>query len=153
MMSRSRFVAPGGGSGFGHGRERSAGSGVDGKGFFRGGRKRPQTIEKVSDADKVPLEIAILFDISSSTGAMFQFQQETAAKFLQDVMRPDDRATIFTIGANAALVQARADASTSAVSIKKYSADQAVTAFYDSVRIAADYLNKNAPAATRKSSS
>jgi VWFA-related protein len=124
--------------------------GLTEKDFFVAEENRPQTIEKVSDADKVPLEIAILFDISSSTGAMFQFQQETAAKFLQDVMRPDDRATIFTIGANAALVQARADASTSAVSIKNIQPTKQFTAFYDSVRIAADYLNKNAPAATRK---
>ncbi len=72
--------------------------GLTEKDFFVAEENRPQTIERVSDADKVPLEIAILFDISSSTGSMFQFQQETAAKFLQDVMRAEDRATIFTIG-------------------------------------------------------
>src|SRR5688500_3098094 len=72
--------------------------GLTEKDFFVSEENRPQTIERVSDADKVPLEIAILFDVSASTDAMFQFEQETAAKFLQEVMRPEDRATIFTIG-------------------------------------------------------
>ena len=60
---------------------------------------RPQTIENVRSADLVPLEITLLFDVSASTDSMFKFEQETAAKFLQDVMRPVDRASIFTIGA------------------------------------------------------
>jgi VWFA-related protein len=120
------------------------------KDFTVAEENRPQTIDKVSDADKVPLEIAILFDISSSTGAMFQFQQETAAKFLQDVMRPEDRATIFTIGANPVLVQARDTSEKSAISIKNIQPTKQFTAFYDSVRIAADYLEKNAPSGTRR---
>jgi VWFA-related protein len=122
------------------------------KDFFVAEENRPQTIEKVSDADKVPLEIAILFDVSSSTGPMFQFQQETAATFLQDVMRPEDRATIFTIGAKPVLIQARETSEKSAVSIKSIQPTKEVqfTAFYDSVRVAADYLDKTAPSGTRK---
>src|SRR5215213_3735389 len=81
--------------------------GLTAKDFFVAEENRPQTIEKVSDADKVPLEIAILFDVSASTDAMFQFEQETAAKFLQDVMRPEDHATIFTIGEHPILIQPR----------------------------------------------
>ncbi len=53
---------------------------------------KSQQIEQVSDAEKVPLEISLLFDVSASTDAMFQFEQETAAKFLQEVMRHEDRA-------------------------------------------------------------
>lgn len=124
--------------------------GLTAKDFTIAEENRPQQIERVSDADKVPLEIAILFDISSSTGAMFQFQQETAAKFLQEVMRPDDRATIFTIGAKPVLIQARDTSEKSAISIKNIQPTNEFTAFYDSVRVAADYLQKNAPTASRK---
>jgi VWFA-related protein len=124
--------------------------GLTAKDFFVAEENRPQTIENVSDADKVPLEIAILFDVSASTDAMFQFQQETAAKFLQEVMRPEDRATIFTIGESPILVQARDSSEKSAISIKTIQPTKQFTAFYDTVRIAADYLNKNAPPATRK---
>lgn len=124
--------------------------GLTEKDFFVSEENRPQTIERVSDADKVPLEIAILFDVSSSTGSMFQFQQETAAKFLQEVMRPEDRATIFTIGERPMMIQARDEAGKSAISVKSIQPTKQFTAFYDTVRIAADYLNKNAPPATRK---
>lgn len=109
-----------------------------------------QQIEQVSDAEKVPLEIALLFDISASTDAMFQFEQETAAKFLQEVMRPEDRATIFTIGANPTLVQARDAADKSGVAIKSIQPTKSFTAFYDSVFAAAAYLQKNAPRGRRK---
>lgn len=126
--------------------------GLTAKDFFVSEENRPQVIEKVSDAEKVPLEIAILFDVSSSTGPMFQFEQETAAKFLQEVMRPEDRATIFTIGARPVMIQARETSAKSAVSIKSIQPTREVqfTAFYDSVRIAADYLDKTAPSGTRK---
>lgn len=124
--------------------------GLTAKDFVVSEENRPQTIERVSDADKVPLEIALLFDISSSAGAMFQFQQETAAKFLQEVMRPEDRATIFTIGASPILVQPRESSDKSAISVKNIQPTKQFTAFYDSVRIAADYLEKNAPSGTRR---
>jgi VWFA-related protein len=111
---------------------------------------RAQAIEKVSDADKVPLEIAILFDVSASTDSMFQFEQETAAQFLRDVMRPEDHATIFTIGERPLLIQSRADSARSSVSIKSIVPMNKFTAFYDTVRAAVEHLDKNAPAGTRK---
>jgi len=124
--------------------------GLTAKDFFVSEENRSQTIEKVSDADKVPLEIAILFDVSASTDAMFQFEQETAAKFLQEVMRPEDRATIFTIGERPVLLQPRDGSAKSAISIKTIQPTKQFTAFYDTVRIAADYLEKNAPSGTRR---
>lgn len=110
----------------------------------------PQQIDQVGDAEKVPLEIALLFDVSASTDAMFQFEQETAAKFLQEVMRPEDRATIITVGSAPFLVQARDSAERARVSIRSITATRSSTAFYDSVSYAANYLQKNAPQGTRK---
>ncbi len=109
-----------------------------------------QEIAQIGDAEKVPLEIALLFDISASTDAMFQFEQETAAKFLQQVMRPEDRATIFTVGEAAKIIQSRSSADDSATAIKSIQPTREQTAFYDSVRAAADYLQKNAPQGRRK---
>src|SRR5207253_861380 len=48
---------------------------------------RTVNLDAVSSAEQVPLEIALLFDISASTDAMFKFEQQTAASFLKDVMR------------------------------------------------------------------
>ncbi len=111
---------------------------------------KAQQIEQVSDAEKVPLEIALLFDISASTDAMFQFEQETAAKFLQEVMRPDDRATIFTVGESATIIKARGSVEESAIAVKSIQPTKQQTAFYDSVGFAADYLQKNSPQGRRK---
>jgi len=111
---------------------------------------KAQEIAQVSDAEKVPLEIVLLFDVSASTDAMFQFEQETAAKFLQEVMRPEDRATIFTIGSNPRLIQARDSADKSAIAIKSIKPTKSFTAFYDTIAAAAEHLEKNAPQGRRK---
>lgn len=111
---------------------------------------RPQTLDAVRTADEVPLEIALLFDVSASTDAMFKFEQQTAAKFLRDVMRPIDRATVFTIGASPVLVSPRDNADRSIAAINAIAPTKAFTAFYDSVSVAAEYLRKNAPEGTRR---
>src|SRR5688572_23048990 len=104
---------------------------------------RPHEIDGVGNAENVPLEIALLFDISASTGPMFKFQQETAAKFLQEVLRGDDRATIFSVGIKPMLVQARDTAQASQTAIRSIVPTREQTAFYDSVRVAAEHLAKN----------
>lgn len=109
-----------------------------------------QTIENVGDADKVPLEIALLFDVSASTDAMFKFEQETAAKFLRDVMRPIDRATIFTIGQKPRLVQGRETADKAIAAVLSIPPTKGATAFFDTVRMAANYLRTNSPEGTRR---
>ncbi len=111
---------------------------------------RSQVIENVGTADTVPLEIALLFDVSATTSPMFKFQQETAAKFLRDVLRPNDRATIFTIGAKPTLVGARGNADAAGSAIMSIVPTREYTAFYDSVSAAAEYLRRNAPEGTRR---
>lgn len=111
---------------------------------------RSQQIDTVSGADKVPLEIALLFDVSASTDKMFKYELETAAKFLRDVMRAGDRATIFSIGAKPILVQPRDTADRTAAVINTITPTKEFTAFYDTVAAAADYLKMNAPEGSRK---
>jgi Ca-activated chloride channel family protein len=110
---------------------------------------KAQLIEQVSDAEKVPLEIALLFDISASTDPMFKFEQETAAKFLREVMRPGDHATVFTIGESTVLVKARDTAENAAAAITSIVPTKQFTAFYDAVAAAAEFLRK-APPGTRR---
>jgi len=124
--------------------------GLTAKDFHISEENKAQEVAQVSDAEKVPLEIALLFDISASTDTMFQFEQETAAQFLQEVMRPDDRATIFTVGERAFMVQARDTAEKSAIAVKSIQPTKEQTAFYDSVSAAANYLQKNELQGRRK---
>lgn len=111
---------------------------------------RPQKIEAVGSAETVPLDIALLIDISASTGAMFEFQQQTAAKFLRSVMKPADRATIFTVGASPLIVMPRNTADKAAEAVLQIKPTKEFTAFYDSIAAAAEYLRQNSPQGTRR---
>ncbi len=115
---------------------------------------KQQEISGIGDPQQVPLAIALLFDISSSTSqkGFFASQQKAAATFLRLVMKPADKAAIFTITGKPEVVQPLASAETSAA--KMLSIPPAVssvpTAFYDTVAAAAKYLTDNAPSNYRR---
>lgn len=111
---------------------------------------KTQTVENFGTADRVPLDIALLFDVSASTDKMFRFEVDTAAKFLKDVMKPDDRATIYTIGMHPLMTQGRDTAENSVTSLMTLIPTKGATAFFDTIRAAADYLQKNTPEGRRK---
>lgn len=108
---------------------------------------RAQQIVEIGNPDQVPLDIAILFDISSSVSqkGFFSFQQQAAASFLKQVLKPIDRAAVFTITDKATLVSPLATAETAAARLTMIPAaiSPVPTAFYDTVIAAAKYLNDN----------
>src|SRR5215204_1447362 len=110
---------------------------------------KQQEISGIGDPEQVPLAIALLFDISSSTSqkGFFVSQQNAAAAFLKLVMKPADRASIFTITDKATMVQPLASAETSAAKMLTIPAatSPVPTAFYDTVIAAARYLMNSAP--------
>ena len=107
---------------------------------------REQQLTDLGNPDQVPLDIAILFDISSSVSqkGFFLFQQRAAASFLRQVMKPTDRAAVFTIADQPLLVAALAPAESAAAKIQQIPAATAPvpTAFYDTVAAAAKYLTE-----------
>jgi Ca-activated chloride channel homolog len=109
---------------------------------------REQQITELGNPEQVPLDIAILFDISSSVSqkGFFAFQQKAAASFLKQVLKPVDRAAIFTIASQPQLVQSLASAQTAAAKLQTIPAatSSVPTAFYDTVSAAAKYLMENA---------
>jgi len=111
---------------------------------------KPQQIEQVSDAEKVPLEIALLLDVSSSVNKIFELEKSAAAQFLQSVMRPEDRATIFLITDRPILLQARDTAEKTAINVRSIAQTKSSTAFYDTVTAAARYLSVNAQPQSRR---
>jgi len=111
---------------------------------------RPQVIDNVGDAENVPLEIALLIDVSGSINPLFEFEKKAAAQFLESVMKPDDRATIFLIGDKPILAQARESATQTAERVRAITISGKFTAFYDTVSEAAKYLQKNAPVKSRR---
>ncbi|MFZ0063821.1 MAG: VWA domain-containing protein [Pyrinomonadaceae bacterium] len=105
---------------------------------------REQELTDLGNPDQVPLDIAILFDISSSVSqkGFFQFQQRAAASFLRQVMKPVDRAAIFTIADQPVVVAPLAPADSAALKLQQIPAatSPVPTAFYDTVAAAAKYL-------------
>ncbi|HEU5459506.1 MAG TPA: VWA domain-containing protein, partial [Pyrinomonadaceae bacterium] len=113
-----------------------------------------QEITAIGDPEQVPLAIAILFDISSSVGqkGFFVSQQNAAAAFLKQVMKPNDRAAIFTITATPNVIQPLSTAEKSAAKLLTIPPATAhvPTAFYDTVIAAAKYLTDNAESNYRR---
>jgi Ca-activated chloride channel family protein len=115
---------------------------------------KQQEIAEIGDPEQIPLDIAILFDTSSSVGSkgFFAFQQEAAAAFLKQVMKPVDRAAVFSIGMEPALLQPLAPAQVAANSILAIQppSKNVPTAFYDTVSAAATYLAEKSESRHRR---
>lgn len=115
---------------------------------------KQQEISSIGDPEQVPLAIAILFDVSSSVGTkgFFDSQRNAAATFLRLVMKPADRAAIFTITDQPTMVQplATADASSQKLLMIPGAAKNVPTAFYDTVAAASKYLSASAPPSFRR---
>jgi Ca-activated chloride channel family protein len=106
-----------------------------------------QEIVELGNPDQVPLDIAILFDISSSVSqkGFFAFQQKAAASFLKQVLKPVDRAAIFTIANEPKLVSPLVSADVAATKLLTIPAATVPvsTSFYDAVADAAKFLVTN----------
>jgi Ca-activated chloride channel family protein len=115
---------------------------------------KQQEISGLGNPEQVPLAIALLFDISSSvsTKGFFASQQNAAAAFLKLVMKPSDKAAIFTITSQATMIQPLDSAEKSAAKMLSIPPATASvpTAFYDTVDAAAKYLTANAPSNYRR---
>jgi Ca-activated chloride channel family protein len=115
---------------------------------------KQQEISEIGDPEQVPLAIALLFDVSSSVSqkGFFVSQQNAAASFLKLVMKPADKAAIFTITDKPKIIQPIASAQASAAKVLTIPAatTPVPTAFYDTVAAAAKYLTDNAPSNHRR---
>jgi Ca-activated chloride channel family protein len=118
--------------------------------FIVSEENKAQEVAQISDAEKVPLEIALLIDVSGSVNPLFEFEKKAAAQFLESTMRPGDHATIFLIGDQPVLSVARENAAQAAQRVRTIVLSGKFTAFYDTVTIAANYLQKNAPPQSRR---
>jgi Ca-activated chloride channel homolog len=113
---------------------------------------RAQQLEQLGNPEEVPLEIALLFDVSSSVNKIFELEKDAAARFVQSVMKPQDRATLFLIGEKPVLGQTRSTADEAAVKIRAVLPASRVTAtaFYDTLTAATEYLRQTAPSRSRR---
>jgi len=115
---------------------------------------RPQQIAQIGDPGQVPLDIAILIDVSSSVSERFAFEEQAATRFIRQVLRPVDTATIYAIDRTPRLEQTRTSADVAAAKLLtiKAATGPSPTAFYDTVTEAAHYLAANTPVGSSRNS-
>jgi Ca-activated chloride channel family protein len=113
---------------------------------------RPQEIAQIGDSEEVPLSIALLIDVSGSTNTRFDFEKEAAARFLKQVLKPADRASIFIINRTPIVGQVSATSEVAAQSLLALqpAIDKGPTAFFDTAVEAAQYLADKSPVRHRK---
>jgi Ca-activated chloride channel family protein len=112
---------------------------------------KTQEIAQIGDPEQVPLEIALLLDVSGSTNTRFEFEKAAAARFLKEVLKKDDRASLFIIDRTPVLKQVSTTADEAVNKLMAFApaADKGPTAFYDTVVDAAKYL-ESTPARHRR---
>ncbi|HKC85524.1 MAG TPA: VWA domain-containing protein [Blastocatellia bacterium] len=112
---------------------------------------KSQQVVALGEPGKTPVELALLFDVSGSVYERFQFQQQAASRFLREVLKPNDAASIFTIGLRPKLVHTRAVGGDAAVAAAMaVSPTKEATAFFDTVVEAAQYVGKTAETGSRR---
>jgi Ca-activated chloride channel family protein len=101
-----------------------------------------QQLEPLGEPGKTPIELALLFDVSRSVRNRFDFEKETAGRFLKEILKPGDAVSIFSIGTTPKLSVERtesADAAIAATAAIQPTED--ATAFFDTVVKASQHLN------------
>jgi Ca-activated chloride channel homolog len=104
-----------------------------------------QALEPLGEPGKTPLEMALLFDVSRSVRNRFDFERETAGKFLKEILKPGDAVSVFSIGATPKLSVPRTESADDAISATAaIQPTEDSTAFFDTVVRAANHLDDSA---------
>lgn len=99
-----------------------------------------KTIGDLSRAE-TPVHIALLFDNSASLSAAREFEKQAAVRFFQSVVRPIDRAAVYSISTTPTLSQPLTnDVSRLVHTVQNFGKPDGATALFDAVTQAADYL-------------
>lgn len=109
-----------------------------------------QAITQLGDPEQVPVDIALLIDVSSSVTAKFAFEQKAAADFLRQVMKSGDKAAVFAIDETPRFIQGLSTAESAAQKLLSILPGKGYTAFFDSVLAAETYLAKASSSGRRR---
>jgi Ca-activated chloride channel family protein len=101
---------------------------------------QPRPITELSRAE-VPVTLALLFDNSQSLSAAREFEKQAAVKFFRSVIRPIDRAAIYSVSTDVSLVQPLTNNVQALVrTIEHFGKPEGATRLLDAIAEAAAYL-------------
>jgi VWFA-related protein/TonB family protein len=90
---------------------------------------------------ETPVQIALLFDNSASLSAAREFEKQAAVRFFQSVVRPIDRAAVYSISTVPTLAQPlTGDVQRLVRTVESFGKPDGATALFDAVTQAADYM-------------
>jgi VWFA-related protein/TonB family protein len=97
---------------------------------------------------ETPVNVALLFDNSASLSAAREFEKQAAVRFFQSVVRPIDRAAVYSISTTPTLSQGLTnDVPRLVRTVQSFGKPDGATALFDALAQAADYMR---PLAGRK---
>jgi Ca-activated chloride channel family protein len=110
-----------------------------------------QQLEPLGEPGKTPLEMALLFDVSRSVRNRFDFERETAGRFLTEILKPGDAVSVFSIGTTPKLSVQRTESAESAIAATaSIQPTEDSTAFFDTVVRASQHLNDSSNPGIRR---
>jgi Ca-activated chloride channel family protein len=110
-----------------------------------------QNIEPLGEPGKTPVELAMLFDTSRSVRNRFDFERETAGRFLKEVFKSGDAITVFSIGTIPKLsVQRTENIDNAIAATAAIQPTDDATAFFDTIVRASHHLNDTSNSGVRR---
>ena len=101
---------------------------------------QPRPITELSRAE-VPVTMALLFDNSQSLSSAREFEKQAAVRFFRSVVRPIDRAAIYSVSTDVTLVQPLTNNVPALVrTIERFGKPEGATRLLDAIAEAAAYL-------------
>src|SRR5215471_14389786 len=103
----------------------------------------PQEISNFSRNADQPLKMVMLYDTSFSVSQRINFERRAAARFFERVMRPQDRAAVFSVSTDVVVLQDFTNKIPLLVDATRQLKAQGATSLYDGIFLASEHL-KNA---------
>jgi Ca-activated chloride channel homolog len=103
---------------------------------------KEQEIASCYREGQMPLRLVFLFDTSTSIRSRFDFEQRAAAQFFRYLLRPGDKAAIFSVASDARLETPFTADINRLVNTLANLQPQGATALYNAISLAAKYLSK-----------
>jgi Ca-activated chloride channel homolog len=100
----------------------------------------PQEIANYSREADQPLKMVMLFDTSLSIEHVLDFERRAAARFFERVIRPQDRAAVFSVSTDVVVLQEFTNKVQLLIDATRRLQALGATSLYDSIYLAADYL-------------
>src|SRR6266545_6806901 len=100
----------------------------------------PQEVANFSRNADQPLKMVMLFDTSYSVLQRLSFERRAAARFFERVIRPQDRAAVFSVSTDVVVLQEFTNKIPLLVGATRQLQALGATSLYDGIYLAADYI-------------